>query len=312
MNKREFLLNLIEGKPNQGYVPAGFFMHFGPKYQKGPAAIEKHLEFYRRTGMDFVKIQYEGGFPSGVHIQKPDDWANVPLVDDEFFEAPLEVVEGLVKAARHESLVVVTIYSPFMWVTHLDSSANIINGLEENPTAVRQGLEIMTENVLKFVRGCKRLGVDGFYTSTQGGETFRFGTGESFQKFIKPTDLAIWEEIEGCDFNILHVCDYEGTYADLSAFLDYPGQVVNCSLKLDGKVLLPKEIARMFERPFMGGLDRKGIITSPDKNKIRQKVINILEDAPERFILAADCTVPGETPWENLRAAIDTAHNFRR
>jgi hypothetical protein len=32
--------------------------------------------------------------------------------------------------------------------------------------------------------------------------------------------------------------------------------------------------------------------------------------APDRFILAADCTVPGDTPWENLRAAIEEAHHF--
>ena len=31
--------------------------------KKGKPAIDKHMEYYRYTGMDFVKIQYESVFP---------------------------------------------------------------------------------------------------------------------------------------------------------------------------------------------------------------------------------------------------------
>ncbi len=312
MNKRNILLDLVGGKVNPGYTPAGFFMHFGPDFQRGQAAIDKHLDFFRQSGMDFVKIQYEGGFPGGVHIHKPEDWANLPVVDEEFFAAHLGVVEGLVNAAGKDALVLMTVYSPFMWATHLDPQADIAVGLEANPKAVQQGLEIMTENVLRLVRACKRLGVDGFYTSTQGGEAFRFGKSELFRKYIKPTDLAVWSEIDDCPFNILHVCDYEGVYADLSAFLDYPGQVVNSSLSLENLLLTPKEVSKMFGRPFMGGLERKGVIATGDKDAIRREVEAVLRNAPERFILAADCTVPSETPWDNLRTAIETAHEYQK
>ncbi len=184
--------------------------------------------------------------------------------------------------------------------------------LQENPQAVQKGLEIMTENVLRLVRGCKRAGVDGFYVSTQGGETFRFQDPEIFRKYIKPTDLAVWEEVQACPFNILHICDYEGGYADLTPFLDYPGHVVNSSLKLGERSLTPAEVSRMFGRPFMGGLERKGVIATGNLAEIRQAVTDVLAQAPERFILAADCTVPGDTPWEHLKTAIDTAHEYRK
>jgi uroporphyrinogen-III decarboxylase len=45
---------------------------------------------------------------------------------------------------------------------------------------------------------------------------------------------------------------------------------------------------------------------------IRQAVTDVLAQAPEQFILAADCTVPSDTPWENLRTAIETAHQYRK
>jgi uroporphyrinogen decarboxylase len=160
------------------------------------------------------------------------------------------------------------------------------------------------------VRGCKRVGVDGFYVSSQGGEAFRFPGTDIFRTFIKSTDLAVWDEAQSCAFNVLHICDYAGGYNDLSLFLDYPGHVVNCSLKLGERTLHPKEVADMFGRPFMGGLERLGVIATGSLDEIRQAAEGVLAQAPDRFILAADCTVPSDTPWEHLKTAIDTAHRF--
>jgi uroporphyrinogen decarboxylase len=312
MNKREALLDLIHGRASLDYTPAAFFMHFDGAYHEGQAAVDKHLEYFGATGMDFVKIQYEQPLPAGQAINKAEDWAKIPLYPDSFFEPTLRVVEGLVKAMHDEALVVMTLYSPFMLAMQLAGGVDLDHHLRENPEAVRQGLATMTENELTLVRGCMRAGVDGFYASTQGGEAFRFGDRSIFQRYIKPTDLAVWDEIKGCAFNILHICDYVGGYDDLTPFLDYPGHVVNCSLTLGDRGLRPTEVAELFDRPYMGGLERKGVIATGSPAEIRTAVDNVLAEAPERFILAADCTVPSSTPWDNLKTAIDTAHRHRR
>jgi uroporphyrinogen decarboxylase len=312
MNRRDTLLGLIHGEAPSDYVPAAFFMHFDPVYHQGQEAVDKHLEFFRYTGMDLVKVQYEQTLPRSPRIRKPGDWARAPLYPNDFLDAPIRVVEGLVKAAKREALVIMTLYSPFMWAMRLAEDVNLADHMKEDPSAVAKGLEIMTENVLNLVRGCKRVGVDGFYASSQGGEAFRFGGTEIFRKYIEPTDLAVWDEIRSCPFNILHICDYRGEYDDLTPFLDYPGQLVNCSLKLGDRTLTPKEASQMFGRPFMGGMDRKGIIATGSPEEIRQASERVLAEAPERFILAADCTVPSDTPWEQLKIAIDTAHQYRR
>jgi len=312
MNRRDLMLSLIYNEIVPETVPSAFFLHFDEAHKHGQAAIDRHLEFFRATGMDFVKIQYEQVQPVEAHVHKPEDWACVPLYPQEFFEEPVRVAEGLVKAAGDEALVIMTLYSPFMWAAHLVEDGTINDHMREDPEAVTKGLEALTENVLRLVRGCKWAGVDGFYASTQGGEAFRFRDPEIFRKYIQPTDLAVWDEIRDCRFNILHICDYEGGYADLSPFLDYPGQVVNCSLKLGERNLTPGEVSQMFGRPFMGGLERKGVIASGNPAAIRRAAGEVLRQAPERFILAADCTVPGETPWANLKTAIDTAHQYRK
>jgi len=312
MNKRDILLNLIHNKANPEHVPAAFFMHFDDTHHLGLAAIDKHMEYFRYTGMDFVKIQYEQTLPLSTTIRKPEDWEQVPLVSEQFFEPSVRVAEGLVKAANGEALVIMTLYSPLMQAVRLADATIFANHLYENPGAVSKGLAIMTENVLRLVRGCKRAGVDGFYVSTQGGETSRFKDKSIFKDYIKPTDLAVWDEVQSCRFNILHVCDYVGGYEDLNPFLDYPGHVVNSSLRLGDGTLEPKDVSRMFKRPFMGGLERKGVIASGDRTTIQQAVIGILAQAPEGFILGADCTVPSETPWDNLKIAIETAHHYKK
>ncbi len=312
MNKRDQVLSLVQASTPPAHVPAAFFLHFDPSHHAGQAAVDKHLAFFRHTGMDFVKVQYEQTLPPAGALRSPAGWANAPLYPDDFFDAPVAVAHGLAQAAGREALVIMTLYSPLMWARRWAGAAALDTHLREDPEAVKKGLDIMTANVLKLVRGCKRAGVDGFYASTQGGEAGHFSGTDIFERYIKPTDLAVWEEIKDCTFNILHICDYEGGYDDLSPFRDYGGHVVNSSLRVGAQTLTPRQAAEFFGRPFMGGLDRQGEITGRWMPDVRAAAEAALRQAPERFILGADCTVPSDTPWDNLKAAIDTAHQWQQ
>jgi uroporphyrinogen decarboxylase len=311
VDKREAMLALLEPDREQEYIPAAFFLHFDPIYHTGQGAIDKHLEYFRYTDMDFVKIQYERTFPHLPEIVVPDDWAKMPLYSEDFYEAQIKVVEGLVKAAKEEALVLVTLYSPFMCAGHTTSEEIITSHILENPEKTKKGMEVITDSVMLFVKACIRAGVDGFYASTQGGEAHRFEDTSPFEECIKPYDLAIMEEINrSCIFNILHVCDYNGPYDDLSPFFDYPGHVVNCSLRVAGEEMTPQQASDLFGRPYMGGLERKGILATGTEQEIRSRVEELLRSRSEKYILGADCTVPSETSWDNLRTAIATAHEF--
>ena len=312
MNKRDLVLSLLDAGHKQTYIPAAFFLHFDPTYHRGQAAVEKHLEYFHFTGMDFVKIQYEHSFPRMPEIQRPEDWDKMPFFDLDFYEAPLRVVEGLVKAAKPEALVILTLYSPFMFAGQVATEELVVQHIRENPEAVKRGMETITASLRGFVQACINLGLDGFYTSTQGGESGRIDDPELFNACIKPYDLALMEEINRqCIFNILHICDYRLPYASLDKFLDYPGHVVNASLELADGELSAEEITRMFGRPFMGGMNRKGALSKGDPEAVRQEARAVLENIPERFLLGADCTMLAGTPWENPRAAVETAHKWR-
>jgi uroporphyrinogen decarboxylase len=104
VTKRERMLDLAQGRSEDGYIPAAFFLHFDPKFHQGQAAVDRHLEFFRATDMDFVKIQYEHPFPR-LQITRPRDWASIPSLDAEYFAEPLKVVDGIVRAVNREAVV---------------------------------------------------------------------------------------------------------------------------------------------------------------------------------------------------------------
>jgi uroporphyrinogen decarboxylase len=313
MTKRELVLSLLEPGKRPQSVPAAFFLHFEPSWHFGNASVARHLEFFRTTGMDFVKIQYERNFPPLPDIRRPRDWAGMPRYGEDFFAPQLEAVEGIVKAVAGEAVVIVTLYSPFMCAARAVGEETALRHIREDPEAVRRGMEIVTDSLLTFVRACVRAGVDGFYHSTQGGETHRVADRGLFDAVVRPFDLAVMREAErSCVFNVLHVCDYAGEYDDLTRFVDYPGHVVSCPLTVGGRSLTLAEAARIFKRPVMGGLDRLGVIATGTHAEIRAEVEAVLQRAPELCILGADCTVPAETPWVNLRTAIEAAHAWKR
>ena len=207
--------------------------------------------------------------------------------------------------------MIATFYSPYACAGHTVTDELLTRHLEEDPEQVKKGLEIITESLMIYVKECIRLGVDGFLQSTQGGEAGRFSDYRLFTEYVKPFDLQVGKVMEdNCPCNILHICDYLGNYDDYSAFLDYTGHIVNSSLQLTDRTITTKEMFALFDRPFMGGMDRKGVMATGPQAEISLEVNRVLSEAPEKFVLGASCTLPGDVNWDNIKTALETAHNY--
>ena len=308
-NKRERMLQWLAGQTTPYYTPAAFFLHFGNGYQAGSAAAQRHREYFHHTDMDFMKIELEQTYARQEFLQKPGDWSKLRLAKLDFYEPLLQTVRELVKSEKKNALILITLYSPFMCAGQCVTAPVLVRHLEEDPEAVKKGLEILTESQLLFVRACIKEGVDGFYASTQGGEAQRFTNPTIFNNYVKPFDLVSMKEIAtACPFNILHVCDYVAPYADYAAYYDYPGHVVNCNVKLSDRRLSAQEITQRFKRPFMGGMDRHGILASGTPAQVETEIRSVVQSSPKPFLLGADCTVAADTDWNRLKHAISVAH----
>ncbi len=311
MNKREVVLSLLDPGTPTPYVPAGFFIFFDENHHHGQAAIDKHLEFFNYTGMDFVKIQYTNNFPFIPQIRSPEDWVKMPVHGADFYEDPLNIAKGLVDAAGKDALVLMTLYSPYICAEDTVGPDVIVEHLKQDRELTKVGMQAITDSLMIFIEGCAEVGIDGFYHSTQGGETNNFEGSPVFDECIKPFDLELTHEIERrFEFNILHVCDHMGSYSDYAPFLEYPGHVVSSGTHLGSKNLTGDEIAGMFGRPFMGGMDRAGVIVDGSKREIEEQVRRVCSEMGSDFILGADCVLPEDVNWENIKTAIDAAHAF--
>ncbi|MDR1456278.1 MAG: hypothetical protein LBJ01_11545 [Tannerella sp.] len=311
-NKREKTLAVLDqSKPNR-YVPAAFFMHFDEKLGEG--AVRRHIEFFRATHMDLEKIQYEVVMPRLENIKSPKDWKDIPVYGQEFFAPQLQVIEALAKELQPEALIIPTVYSPLLSAGETVGMETFLRHVQEDPDAVAKGFEHFAESIVYFIREARKIGVDGFYLSTHGGDKALFHNGPLFKKLIEPYDRYILEEaVSHTLFNILHICSVENTYQELDHLAGYPSSVINPPVLLnDGSRTDLQGVQRLFGRPVMSGLDHHGVIAHGSPDEIKKEVDEVFSsNAPQNFIFAANCTVPGDTPWETLRDVIDYAHTWR-
>ncbi|TVQ23909.1 MAG: hypothetical protein EA382_09065 [Spirochaetaceae bacterium] len=310
MNRRETLLELARtGRLTGDRVPAAFFLHFPDEFHSGRAAVDKHVEYFRATGNDIVKVQYEHTFPKRDDIASARDWASMPVYDEAFYADQLAVVEGVVNKLKAEAVVIVTLYSPFMFAEQTVGADVLSRHLEDDPAAVAQGLERIVESMAIFIRGCIARGVDGFYGSTQGGEKARLPAGV-FDDYVKPTDLMVWDLYKDTtEFNVLHVCDYVAPYESFDRYREYPGQIVSAPTDIDGRRVSGSEIARIFDRPFFGGMERLGVLSTGPVDAVHAEARAAIEAGPSAMILGADCTLAADTDWTNIAAATGVAHS---
>jgi uroporphyrinogen decarboxylase len=191
---------------------------------------------------------------------------------------------------------------------------NYIAHSKEDPDAVSKGIARLTENIVYYIRESVKLGVDGFYLSTHGGDKAVFYNTPLFDKLVKPYDEIIFREAtSSSQFNILHICSPENTYQELDHLAGYPSSVINPPVILnDGSKTDLKGIEKLFGRPVMSGLDHHGVLINGSIDEIKKEVDGVFKNnAPQNFIFAANCTVPSDTSWETLRAVVDYAHDWR-
>ena len=310
-SKRDLMLEVLDMPARPSYIPAAFFMHFGVR---GDAAVKAHLDYFRGTGMDFVKIQFdEQTFPANDQIKSAADWNKLPILSEKWWEPSLYLLKRLIQEAKSEALIIQTLYSPYQMAKQAVTWQKVVEHANQDPEAMCRGMENVTLSLLNFVQAAARVGVDGFYMCTQGGETNRIANRALFNRTIKNYDMFLYKEVSQLTpYNIMHVCDFDGSYQEFRPrFQDYPGKVVNVPRSADGKPLSLREAAAIFQRPVMGGLDRLGIVSTGSPAEAKKAALAVLQDAPPHFILGADCTVSANTPRENLRTAIQTAHEFR-
>ena len=304
--RREIMQQFLDGKDFANYVPTVFFMHFPAG--RGRDAVYYHVRHLNRTGVDLLKIQFEQHQPN-FRPETAEDWERIQPLPRDFYAPTVDVVKEVFDIVGQEAMVIPTVYSAFQTLRMQIGIPNVIRWAKEDPEQVLRALRIYNDALLNFVKDCKALGVDGFFMPTQGGENIYNEVPDFFETFVRPFDMELMAECtEGTHCNILHICDWEGPYDDLSAFTSYPGEIVNTPNYVGGQPFTPKDASELFGRVVLGGLERQGIINKGTPEEVTAEVERLLQNRPKHYMLGAECTIDNKTSIENIRAAVRVAH----
>lgn len=314
MNSRERFTQFLSGTAYSDGVPAAFFQHFAPSARHGQAALNAQLSFYRCTGMDMVKLMFDDIYPKITTVREAADWRNIPEFrrDDPVFTQQIELARQMVRTVGGEAPVFQTIFTPFVSAgcavsPILEWDKVVTPHFAQDPEAMREGLEKIGRRLSEFAREIAETGIDGFYVSVQGGEYGRYSQ-EFFNTWFKPVDLAFLNALKATGKLVfIHIC---GVDMRLDDYKDYPADIIN--LAMEGNGLTLRGAQELFGRPIMGGLDNNGVICTGTEREIRAEVDRVLRGAPGDIMLGADCTIPAQVPRQNLRWAVEAAHEFSR
>ena len=310
-NKKEIMDAFLAGTLPESYVPAAFFIHYGGHQKEGDAAVQAHLKFFLQTNMDILKVQFEQRAPGIPWRDNPAAWDSIAPLPATFYQPTLDVIRGLYDVVGRDVYVLPTIYSPYQVALQSLGEGGLREGAQHHADALCRLMGYYADALKWLVDQCKTLGIEGFYMTCQGGEMKYYDIPSFYDTFVRPYDLDVMNACTAdTRVNILHICDWEGTYDDLTRYVDYPGQIVNTPINLNGTPFTLQDGAALFGRPVLGGLDRHGVIVKGTEEETIQAVRAALTAAPAgRTMLGAECTVGG-APMPNLHAAIHQAHHF--
>jgi Uroporphyrinogen decarboxylase (URO-D). len=308
-DKKEIMDRFVAGTLDPSYVPALFFGHFGGDQKLGEGAVKAHLSLFLKGGADMLKIQTEQPMP---HVE--DLTMDTPLVPEDWYAPTVEVIKEVLSYVGKDVYVMPTILSTHQVARQGFGDDRLPVWAVERPEAYKRMLDSYTKAILWYIRECKKIGVEAFFTATQGGEQKFYELnvpGGFFETMIKPYDLEVMNEAnKDTKITILHICDWEGPMDDLTRYLDYPGKIVNVPLKIADEPLTLTKTVEMFGRPVLGGFNRKAEIGKESPEKIAAMTREIIANGPKgRLMIGADCSVPSPLNiTDNIHAAVSTAH----
>jgi len=307
MNKIQRVRAALNGEiPDR--VPASFWFHFPKEQAHGKDSVRAHLDYYRKTDLDFLKIMNEHPYRVETQIKNPSDWRKLkpaPLSSD-FYQAQLDEIKMITDELGGECLTATTLFNPFSSGNHAADHL-VTEHLKADPESVNFGLATIAESLAEFAIACLNAGADGIYYSAQGGEADRFEESE-FTAYIKPHDLTVLNAVKDKgDFNIVHICRDN---IRLHLYSNYPGDVINWAATAPHNITLTAG-KKLFARTILGGLDNRGVIVDGSPAEIKQAVWKIIRNfGPKGLIIGADCTLPTEINIDHIRAAVEATAEY--
>ncbi|MGN0164310.1 MAG: uroporphyrinogen decarboxylase family protein [Candidatus Ornithomonoglobus sp.] len=318
MNKRERVIAALENR-EPDFVPVGFWYHFPEDAQTGRACIDAHLDFYRKTNQDFIKIMCDGyfGYPNNtlINMKKVSDLYEMkPLgAGHPFIRGQVERAKAITSAVGDECCVFYNVFCPLSYFRLQVDWDNMMKCIREDKEAVKYACSVISEDATTLVEALiNEAGCDGIYYCVQNAELFRF-TAEEYREIVEPYDLKVLDHANSISkYNILHCCGWSGDKNRVEVWKAYKAAAVNWAIYVEAMDLCD---GRSFFNTdcVLGGFDNRknGVLYSGSYDEIREETKRLINAAGKRgTILGADCTLPNDIDLDRIRLVVDTVRTL--
>jgi uroporphyrinogen decarboxylase len=308
MTKLERVQAALKRQPTDR-APYAFWRHFPDADRNAAALAQSTLRFHDRYQSDFLKVTPTGGYavedwgcvesdevmPDGHRpcrrhaVNSPADWKKIRPVKMEStaWAGHLETIIRCVVDKRADCSTMPTVFSPLSLARKL-SGDRLGYDLKENPRAVTDALEAITETTLTFAEACFREGAEGFFYSIQAAST-ALHTEDEYRQFGEPYDRRVLEAVQPrSKLTILHA---HGEHLMFDRLATLPAHAWNWDDRRAGPSLRDG-IARV-PGAVVGGLDQWGALKGGDLDGAQAQARDALDQTGGRgLILAAGCVLP--------------------
>jgi len=203
-----------------------------------------------------------------------------------------------------------TIPSPLIQAMNgVGTPERVIQDMTENPNALKQGLETITETTIDFARACVDAGATGiFFGIGGGGRVWRELTTEQLEEYALGYDRRVLKAVD-CPIKLMHICSTpqgnppDKDFMESGWFKKYPVDCINWDAHEYTWIDRAKEI---YGNNFAicGGLNRVTTLRTGTPAEVEAEVKKAIDDAGEGggFMLGPGCTVYQDMPRENYNA----------
>lgn len=309
MNKKERMERILAGQPVDRPAVC-FWRHYG---NIGPqATVDAHLRFFRETDMDVLKMMCDEFFTYPILDGKmtlQEMTALKPLgKDSHYVRGQVERATQINEALKGEAISLYNAFSPYATLKHTIGDEESMALIREHEDVALHLMDIICEDTCYMVEGIlKESGTTGMMLPLQGAEEGRF-TAEEYAKWIAPTERAVIDCAQQySDYNLLHMCGWDGTPNHLEWWDQYPTRMVSWAAFVE-KIDPAQARTRFPGKVLMGGFDnREGtLLPAGSKEEIQAYTKHIVETAgKDELIIGADCSLPSDIDPQRIRWVIE-------
>jgi uroporphyrinogen decarboxylase len=259
-----------------------------------------------------LKVDYGSGGPNDhprvvdYPVRSASDWGRLrPLSTSEgVLDEQIEALERIGEALGGEAYFLETIFNPLSIAADMVANEQqILDDMRDNPQALKDALEVITETFTNFAGECIKAGACGiFFATTEWASRDRLSE-EQWEEWGRPYDLRVLKAVEEAPFNVLHVCKNNNL---LYCLADYPVKAINWAVGSPGNPSL-RDVQLNTDKTVIGGYKNETLREGTPARITAEARLAREQTGGRRWILGPACSIPIDCPEENVRAARDAA-----